>query len=83
MGFSLLTSLLTGSVPGLGVVVALSTMCGLYGRGIEDGFLIVQPVLPLLMSFAVLLDVVTAAMGTVVVSHSEGNRRDVYAKDFI
>ncbi len=83
MGFSLLTSLLTGSVPGLGVVVALSTMCGLYGRGIEEGFLIVQPVLPLLMSFAVLLDVVTAALGTVVVSHSEGNKRDVYAKDFI
>ena len=83
MVFSLLTSLLTGSVPGLGVVVSLSTMCALYGRGIENGFLIVQPVIPLLISFAVLLDVVTAALGTLVVSYSEDNRKEVYAKDFI
>lgn len=81
--FSLLTSFLTSSVPGLGVVVSLSFICSLYGRGIEDGFLIVQPIVPLLISFAVLLDTVTAALGSVIVSHSEDNRKDIYAKDFI
>ncbi|MFO7849924.1 MAG: cation:dicarboxylase symporter family transporter [Spirochaetia bacterium] len=80
---SFLTSFLTGSVPGMGVVVSLSFICALYGRGIENGFLIVQPIVPLLISFAVLLDVVTAALGSVIVSHSEGNRKDIYASDFI
>lgn len=83
MGFGLLTSFLTGSVPGLGVIVSLATMCGLYGQGIENGFLIVQPIVPILISFAVLLDVVTAALGTLIVSHTEDNRKEVYAKDFM
>ncbi len=81
--FSLLTSFLTGSVPGLGVAVSLATMCGLYGRGIEDGFLIVQPVIPLLISFAVLLDVLTAALGSLLVAYSEESNKNIYVKDYI
>jgi len=83
MLFSFGVSLLTSAVPGLGVAVALSALCSAYGRGIETGFLIIYPILPVLSSFAVFLDVVTSALGSLAVSHSEDNQKEIYAKDFI
>ena len=83
MLFSFGVSLLTSAVPGLGVAVALSALCAAYGRGIETGFLIIYPILPVLSSFAVFLDVVTSALGSLAVSHSEENQKEIYAKDFI
>jgi Na+/H+-dicarboxylate symporter len=83
MGLSFSLSLLTSAVPGFGVAAALSALCVLYGRGIENGFLIVYPILPILSSFAVFLDVVTSAFGTVIITHSEGEQKEIYAKDFI
>ena len=76
-------SLLTSSVPGLGVAAALTALCTAYGRGIENGFLIIYPVLPILSSFAVFIDVITSALGALVVSYSEENQKEIYAKDFI
>lgn len=83
MGLSFSLSLLTSAVPGFGVAAALSALCLLYGRGIESGFLIIYPILPVLGSFAVFLDVVTSALGTVIIAHSEEEQKEVYAKDFI
>ncbi|HDQ15017.1 MAG TPA: dicarboxylate/amino acid:cation symporter, partial [Sediminispirochaeta sp.] len=83
MSFSLLISLLTSATPGLGVIAALAAIAGLYGRGIEEGFLIVYPILPILNSFAVFLDTITSGLGSLVVSYSEDNQKEIYAKDFI
>jgi aerobic C4-dicarboxylate transport protein len=38
--FTLLISLTLGTVPGLGSYVALSTLCAIYGRGLQEGYLI-------------------------------------------
>ncbi|MGC9312119.1 MAG: dicarboxylate/amino acid:cation symporter [Sediminispirochaetaceae bacterium] len=83
MLFSFGLSLLTSSVPGLGVAAALTALCGAYGKGLETGFLIIYPILPVLSSFAVFLDVVTSGLGSLVISYSEENQKDIYAKDFI
>jgi Na+/H+-dicarboxylate symporter len=79
----LLISLTLGTVPGLGSYVALSTLCALYGRGLQEGYLILRPIAPLLISFGVLLDVLTSAFISLLVAKHEqiGNDVDVY--DFV
>ena len=69
--YSFLFSFLTGPFPGLGVVVSLSALCGIYGKGLEDGFLILKPIFPLLISFSVFLDMVTAALVSLLVAKHE------------
>ncbi len=60
--FSIVTSFFLFSVPGMGVYVSLSLLSGYYGRGIENGYLILKPVVPLLVSAGVLVDVVSASL---------------------
>ncbi len=60
--FSVVTSFFLINVPGLGVYVSLSLLSGYYGRGIENGYLILKPVMPLLVSAGVLVDIVTASL---------------------
>ncbi len=83
IGVSIAASLLTSTVPGFGVAAALTALCTLYGRGIENGFLIIYPILPLLSSFAVFIDMVTVAMGSLVVAYSEETQKDLFPKQFI
>jgi Na+/H+-dicarboxylate symporter len=80
--FSLLISLTLGTVPGLGAYVALSTLCGLYGRGLQEGYLILRPIAPLLISFGVLLDVLTSAFVSLLVAKHEQISQEVDAYDF-
>jgi aerobic C4-dicarboxylate transport protein len=81
--FSLLISLTLGTVPGLGTYVALSTLCSLYGRGLQEGYLILRPIAPLLISFGVLLDVLTSAFVSLLVSRHEHVAQEVDAYDFV
>ena len=81
--FTLLISLTLGTVPGLGAYVALSTLCALYGRGLQEGYLILRPIAPLLISFGVLLDVLTSAFVSFLVSRHEQIAQEVDAYDFV
>jgi aerobic C4-dicarboxylate transport protein len=81
--FTLLISLTLGTVPGLGAYVALSTLCALYGRGLQEGYLILRPIAPLLISFGVLLDVLTSAFVSFLVSRHEQVAQEVDAYDFV
>src|SRR6056297_498070 len=83
IGVSIAASLLTSTVPGFGVAAALTALCTLYGRGIENGFLIIYPILPLLSSFAVFIDMVTVALGSLVVAHSEESQKEIFPSQFI
>lgn len=83
MIFSLLTSFFTGAVPGMGVIVALAYICRHYGRGIEEGFLLVFPVSTLLVSFSVFLDTATAGFAAYLFSFRNKGHKDIEIKDYI
>ncbi len=81
--FSFLFSFITGPFPGTGVIVALAALCRLYGRGLEEGYLILKPVFHLLVSFGVLLDVVTASCVSFLAARHENMSKPVHPSDFV
>ncbi len=83
MAFSLIVSFLTGSVPGMGVIVALSFLCRHYGKGLDEGFLLIFPVSGLLVSFSVLLDTVTAGFSSYLISYKDRSHKEIDIQDFI
>ncbi len=83
LAFSLFVSLTLGTVPGLGAYVALSILCGIYGRGIQEGYLILRPIAPLLVSFGVLLDVLSSAFVSLLVAKHEQVAEEVEAYDYV
>ena len=83
MGASFVVSYLLGSVPGMGAFVALSLLCGSYGKGLEQGFLILKPVAPLLVGFGVMLDMVSASLVSLLVARHEGVQKEIEVKDYI
>ncbi len=83
MGFSFLISFVLGSVPGLGAFIAVSMLCTLYGKGVEEGYLILKPIAPILVSFGVFMDVVTSAFVSYLAAVHGNMRREVEVRDFI
>ncbi|MCL2293888.1 MAG: cation:dicarboxylase symporter family transporter [Spirochaetes bacterium] len=72
------------TAPGSGVLVLLTAVCAAYGSGIEDGFLIFRPILPLLLSFAVLVDVIATGICALIISHRSGDSiNDPSIREFI
>lgn len=59
MATIILLSPLASASPRLGVVHILVAVATLYGNGLENGFLIIVPILPLLIAISVLLDTFT------------------------
>ena len=81
--YSFAVSFILGPVPGKGVMVALFLLSSFHGRGIEDGYLILKPVAPLLISAGVLLDVVTSAFISALVARREDVDSEVEVKQYI
>jgi Na+/H+-dicarboxylate symporter len=63
-------SFLLGAVPGSGAFVGLALLSGMYGKGMEEGFLILRPVSLILVSLGAFLDVVCASFVTTLVANS-------------
>lgn len=82
MLFAFLASFLVGPFPGIGVFVALSVLSSGFAGGYQEGYLILKPVVPVLMSFAVALDVLTTSLATALVAHHTGTRKEVEPMDF-
>ncbi|MDC7226215.1 MAG: cation:dicarboxylase symporter family transporter [Spirochaetales bacterium] len=68
--FAFLSSFIVGPFPGTGVFVSVSLLCSIYGRGIEEGYLILKPVLPILFSASVMMDSLTTSLISMVVSRN-------------
>ncbi len=81
--FAFLLSFALPSVPGLGAYINLSLLCSLYGRGLENGYLTLQPVLPILVSFSALLDVYVGSLATLLVTRHEKLQKLIPAKLYI
>ena len=68
LAVSLGISLLLGASASGGAFVSLTVLCVLYGRGFENGFLLLKPAAPVLCSFAAAHDVVTAIFGSYIIA---------------
>ena len=81
--FSFLFSFTLSAMPGMGVLIALSSMCALYGRGIEEGYLVLGAIIPVLTSFGVFIDIMTAGLASVLIAKHEDSLETVETADFI
>ncbi|HAK46820.1 MAG TPA: hypothetical protein DCO79_12995 [Spirochaeta sp.] len=80
--FAFLSSFIVGPFPGTGVFVAVSLLCSIYGRGIEEGYLILKPILPILFSASVLMDTLTNSLISMVASRNAGLHEEIPAAKF-
>lgn len=81
--FSLIVSLGLGSVPGLGAYVALSALCTIYGKGLQEGYLILRPMAALMVSFGALLDVLTSGLISWLIAKKQKLGDEVELYDFV
>ena len=80
--FAFLSSFIVGAFPGSGVFVAVSLLCSIYGRGIEEGYLILKPILPILFSVSVMMDTLTNSLISMIVSRNAGLNEEIAASEF-
>jgi len=64
LGVAILLSFFLGRFPSGGAYIALATVCMLYGRGFEAGYLILKPAAFFICSIAAATDALTSLMGT-------------------
>jgi Na+/H+-dicarboxylate symporter len=76
-------SFLLGAVPGAGTLVGIAVLSSLYGRGMEEGFLILKPIAPVLISLGAILDAVSDAFVAALVSDNVKMTRDVENQEMI
>ncbi len=81
--FAFLLSFLTGNYPKLGYLVSISFMCSLYGQGLEEGYLILTPIVPLLISFSVFLNTMTSAVASFLIAEHENLRKEIELPNYI
>jgi len=78
-----LTTLLLGASPGKGATSALMTLCALYGRGFENGYLIAAPVALPLVAMGAFLDALWAGCAAILVARREGQATEKESRFFI
>ncbi len=83
MLFAFLASTAVGPFPGIGVFVALSLLSKGFTGGYEEGYLILKPLVPIMMSFAVSLDVLTASLSTMLIARHEGVHKKIDTRDYV
>ena len=80
---SILVSFLLFSQSYLSVYTSLIMACSLYGRGLEDGYVLILPVLPILIPAGALIDAVNAAYLTLLFDDDKEFRIPEDPEDFI
>ena len=69
---SFIVSFFIGTFPGSGVLVSVALLCSFYGRGIEEGYLLLSPIMPILLSLSVMLDTITNSLLNLIISYRAG-----------
>ena len=83
MFFSFIVSFVLGAMPGNGAFYAVFMLCSLYAKGLQEGYLILRTIAPLLVSFVVFIDVLTSAFVSVLVAREENVWTEVEAENLI
>jgi Na+/H+-dicarboxylate symporter len=75
--------LLTASSPDRGAIAALMSLCSLYGKGFENGFLIAAPMALPLMAAGAFLDALWAGCASYLLAKRSGGTQEKEARFFI
>ena len=81
VGYSMLISFSLGSIPGSGILIAVSLLCGYFD--LKEGYLILNPAAPILVSIGVLLDIATNSFVAALIARREQLDDEVPVKDFV
>jgi Na+/H+-dicarboxylate symporter len=83
MFFSFIVSFILGAMPGNGAFYAIFMLCSLYAKGLQEGYLILRTIAPLLVSFGAFIDVLTSAFVSLLIAREENVWTEVEAENFI
>jgi aerobic C4-dicarboxylate transport protein len=83
IGFSFLVSFAVSSRPGDGVFIAIVLLCNASTQITQNQYLILKAIQPLLIGFGVILDVATSAFISFLITHRDGIKLKIEARDFI
>ena len=83
MFFSFVVSLILGAVPGNGAYFAIFMLCSIYAKGLQEGYLILKTIAPLLVSFGVFIDVISSAFVSLLIAREENVWTEVETESFI
>ena len=81
--FSFIFSFALSHAPRLGIYALLSLLCGSYGRGLDRGYILLIPMLPILIGFSALLDTVCIVLLTRITAYNMDLLDDVPSKEFL
>jgi len=81
--FSFLISFVLGAVPGAGAYFSIFMLCGLYGQGRQEGYLILENIAPLLVSLGVFIDVIASGFTSLLIAREENLWTEVETENFI
>ena len=77
------TTLLLGASPAKGATTALMTLCALYGKGFENGYLIAAPVALPLVAIGACLDTLWAGSASILIARIEGQATEKESRFYI
>jgi Na+/H+-dicarboxylate symporter len=83
MLFSFIVSFILGAVPGNGAYYAIFMLCSIYATGLQEGYLILRTIAPLLVSFGVFVDVICSAFVSLLIAREENVWTDVETANFV
>jgi Na+/H+-dicarboxylate symporter len=81
--FAPLATILVGSSPDRGTMAALMSLCALYGKGFENGFLIAAPVALPLIAVGAFLDALWAGCASILLARRSGLAQEKEARFYI
>ena len=83
MLFSFIVSFILGAVPGTGAFYSVFMLCSLYAKGLQEGYLILRTIAPLLVSFGAFIDVLSSAFVSLLIAREENVWTEVESENFI
>ncbi len=83
MLFSFIVSFALGAMPGNGAFFSIFMLCGIYAKGLQEGYLILRTIAPLLVSLGAFVDVVASALVSLLIAREENVWTEVETENFI
>ena len=83
MLFSFIVSFILGAMPGSGALYSIFMLCSLYAKGLQEGYLILRTIAPLLVSFGAFIDVLSSAFVSLLIAREENVWTEVESENFI